>query len=271
MIDFNQLVIWEKKMPQKHGPAVATIMEALRRELKGRGIRVSDLVTRLGVAEPTVRRWLRGQGLTLDRLDRLCAAVGVDMRDLVARDDAPRESFTLSQERVLAADRGLALTFFAILQGAQRDDLENDFGFPTERLMANLRRLERLGLIETTRSGMLRAKLRRSVAWRRGGPLAVAFERTVKPLLFSQNFGSPDALYVSNMVRLTPSGRARVQALFEGLRDDILLIAGQEQSARLDGRDWSGVLMMIRPFENAEMTAEWRDGGRAKETGDGRS
>ncbi len=252
-------MIEDKKMPREQSLAVATIVDALRRELRRNSVRVSDLAASIGAAEPTIRRWLRGEGLTLDRLDQLCVAAGMDMRELIARDDAPPDRFTLAQERVLAADRSLALTFFAVLQGAQRADLERSFGFPAQRLTANIQRLERLGLLETTRSGTLRTKLRSTVAWRRAGPLAIAFERTVKPLFFSQDFGSPDALYVSNMSRLTASGRARVQALFDALLEDIRLVAEQEQAARLDGRDWSGVLMMIRPFEIAEMTAEWRE------------
>lgn len=246
-------------MSKTRRPGLATILSELRRELKGRGMRVADLARQLDVAEPTVWRWLRGEGLTLDRLDEICALADLDLRDLLARgEDDQRESFTLAQERVLAADRGLALVFFAILHGAQRRDLEEEFALPSDRLDSHLERLERLGLIEAPGRGRIRSKMRRSVRWRRGGPLSMSFERTVKPLFMSMDFGSPEALYVSDMVSMSEAGRARVHALFEALREDIHMIGEQERAARLEEREWSGILMMVRPFDLGELTSEWR-------------
>jgi len=42
------------------------------------------------------------------------------------------------------------------------------------------------------------------------------------------------------------------------LREDIYLIGEQERAAHLDGRDWSGVLMMVRPLNLDGLTSEWR-------------
>jgi hypothetical protein len=148
--------------------------------------------------------------------------------------------------------------FFAILHGAQPRDLEGEFALPRGRLDSHLERLKRLGLIEIRGGGRVRSQVRRSVRWRRGGPLSVAFEQTVKPLFLSMDFGSPDALYVSDMVALSEAGRVRVQALFEALRDDIHTIVEQERAGRLPGREWTGLLMLLRPFDLGELTSEWR-------------
>lgn len=249
-------------MPKPRRPGIAAVLTELRRALKARGVRVGQLAEALGVAEPTVWRWLRGDGLTLDRLDQICAIVDLDLRDLLERGGDEQDSFTLAQERILAADRGLALVFFAILNGAQRLDFENVFALPAARLDSHLERLKRLGLIEVPNRGRVRPLVRRSVRWRRGGPLSVAFERTVKPLLMSMDFGSPDARYVSDMVPLSDAGRGRVHALYQALRDDIHIIGAQEQAAHLEHREWTGILMMIRPFDIGEMTFEWT--GKAK-------
>lgn len=236
------------------------LLSELRQELKARGFRVSRLANELDVAEPTVWRWLRGEGLTLDRLDAICALADLDLRDLLGQADDDRlDRFTLAQERILAADRALALVFFAILHGAQRPDIEREFGLPPVRLDSHVERLKRLGLVDGTPRGRLRPKVQQSVRWRRGGPLSIAFERTIKPLFMSMDFGSADALYVSDMVAMSENGRARVHALFETLRADIQMIGQQERSAQLDGRQWTGVLMMVRPFDIGEMTSEWRE------------
>jgi Predicted transcriptional regulator len=257
MIDGQKSVVTRR-------PGLTMILSELRRELRARGIRVGQLAQETGVSEPTVWRWLRGEGLTLERLDRLCEIADIDLRDLLGREEDPAsESFTLAQERVLAADRGLALVFFAILHGAQRGELVRTFGLSAGRIDRHVQRLVRLGLVRAGARGKLVPGVRRSVRWRRGGPLAVAFDRTVKPLFLSMDFGAAQANYVSDMVPLSTAGQDRVQAMFETLRDDIHLIAEGERVQGAIQREWCGLLMMVRPFDMAETTAEWRQAGTA--------
>ena len=61
------------------------------------------------------------------------------------------------------------------------------------------------------------------------------------------------------MVALTETGRERILALFDALREDVHLIAEQEAVVQQDTRDWSGVLMMVRPLDIGEVTQEWND------------
>lgn len=241
-------------------PGVAAILAELRHELKRQDIRIGTLAERLEVAEPTVWRWLRGEGLSLTRLDQICAVAGLELRDLVGRSHGPEQAaFTLAQERILAADRGLALAFFAILHGAQRRDLEEQFGLVGKRLDQHLARLHRMDLVDIAPSGRLRARTRKAVRWRRGGPMSVAFEKTVKGFFIAMDFGAEESRYVSDMVRLSAAGRARVQALFEALREDIQFVCEQDQAAHMEEYDWSAVLMLIRPLDLQAMTREWRD------------
>ncbi|SFS09062.1 helix-turn-helix domain-containing protein [Sphingomonas jatrophae] len=235
--------------------SVLAIVSNLKRELKARGVRVRQLAEELGVAEPTVWRWLRGEGLTLVNLDAICTVAGLDLRDVVARGSSDlQDSFTPTQERVLAADRGLALVFFSIVNGAQREQITREFGLAADRVGSHLDRLVRLGLIDVTANGRIRPRTSRLVRWRRGGPLATAFEKTVKSLFLSMDFSSSDARYVSDMVSLTETGLARVHALFEALREDVHLIGREEEAAGLSDRVWSGVLMMVHPLQMSEVT-----------------
>jgi transcriptional regulator with XRE-family HTH domain len=252
-------MIGYRTKPAAERPGVAAILVELRQELRRQGVRVAHLAERLGVAEPTIWRWLRGRGLTLDRLEQICTILGLDLRDLFARaDEEGADRFTLAQERILAADRGLALLFFSFLNGAQRQECEREFGLGPERVDAYIERLHRLGLVDVRPGGRIRPLTSRSVRWRPGGPLAMAFDRTVKHFFLTMDFGASDARYVADMVRLSDAGRARVHALFEALGADIHVIAQQDRAARLDRYDWSAVLMLVRPLDIEEVTRELR-------------
>ena len=48
----------------------------------------------------------------------------------------------------------------------------------------------------------------------------------------SMDFVAAEARYASDMVALTETGRERILALFDGLREDIQLIATEPEEAR---------------------------------------
>jgi AcrR family transcriptional regulator len=243
-------------MPGDERYGTRAILAELRMELRRRRLTAKAIAEALGVAEPTVRRWFRGEGLLLERLEDLCDLAGLSLRDLIgALPDRGATSFTLAQERVLAADRALAFLFFSILNGSQPELFEREFRMPHARVDSYVQRLIRLGLVERAASGRVRALTTRNVGWRPGGPLAAAFERTVKHFVLSMDFGAKDAAYVSDMVRLSPAGQAQAHAMFAALRTQIHKLAEADRAAHLEPYEWCAVFMLVRPLDMDQVTA----------------
>lgn len=235
--------------------SIEALLGELRDELRRKRITAKDLAVRMGVAEPTMRRWLHGKGLMLDKLDQLCRAVGIDMRDLIGGlPDSRPGQFTYSQERALAADRALSFLFFSLLNGAEPESFQRDFKLPRARVDAYLQTLHRIGLIEYEPGKRIRMLTTRTVAWRPAGPLSKAFESTVRHYFLSVDFSAPDAAYVSDMVRVSSLGRARIHALFRAMRLEAFKIAQEDQEANLNQYDWTGILMLAHPFDMGKVT-----------------
>jgi len=232
----------------------AALLALLKVELRRRGWTAKAIGRQLGVAEPTIWRWFRGDGLTLDRLDQLCGLAGLELRDLIAA-LPPRGAtrFTLAQERVLASDRALAFLFFAILNGAQLADFQRELRLAERKIAAYLETLSRLGLIDIA-GGRVRPLTTRAVTWRPGGPLAAAFDATVKQYFLTMDFGAENAAYVADMVRMSGAARARVHALYSALRLEIHKLAAEDQAAKMDSYDWTAVLMLVRPLAMEAVT-----------------
>ena len=236
-------------------PHMTALLAELRAELRRRKMTGKVIAHSLGVAEPTVRRWLRGEGLLLERLEDLCGLAGISLRDLISLlPESGATRFTLAQERVLAADRPLAFLFFSILNGVQPDAFQREFHLRRGQVDAYVERLIRLGLVDRGPSGRARSLTTRSYSWRPGGPLATAFDKRIKHFFLSLDFGAEDAAYVSDMVRLSEAGRAQAHAMFAALRLEIHRLAEADQAAQFDHYDWSGVLMLVRPLDMAEVT-----------------
>ncbi|QNO27914.1 helix-turn-helix transcriptional regulator [Sphingopyxis sp. OPL5] len=229
------------------------ILSELRSARKRSGISIDRIARQMGVSEPTVSRWLRGQALTVDALDQLCVCIGTDLKTLIEQASDPgTDRLSLRQERILAADRRLSLLFFLILNGAQRESLERDFAIEPERCEDLVERLARLGLVAKTSSGRLRPLVSRSVRWQPGGPLATAFEQTVMSMMLGPGFGREGTHYVSQFALLDEEGREYVFSRFEALCEEILRGPGYVGHPSQD-RQWSSLFMMTRPIGIAEM------------------
>jgi transcriptional regulator with XRE-family HTH domain len=63
--------------------ATATVLETLNRLRAARGLSYRDIATRLDVSELTVKRYFTGRRLTLDRLERLCGILEIELFDLI--------------------------------------------------------------------------------------------------------------------------------------------------------------------------------------------
>jgi len=229
--------------------AVTHMVRTLRAELRRQGMSVADLAEKIGISEPTAWRWLRNQGLTVARLNMICAELDLDLADLF-------ELPPLEQaERLLAADRPLSLLFFTILHGAQKQDLVEDFDLSPLFVEQYIERLVRVGLLRVTTSGRLRPLTTRTVMWRADGPLATAFEQSVRGNVLNLN-GAADAHYVSHMLKLSEAGRARVHRAMQSLYIDILRIADEDAAAGHAASQWSALFMLVRPLP-LELMRQW--------------
>jgi len=239
---------------------VVRLLSQLNLERRRRGVSNDALASAVGVSSPTMSRWLRGQGLTLASLTDICEVLDIDLASLAkaAEEEEKPDAFTLRQERILAADRTLSLVFFLILNGAQPDEIACDFSIASELLRAKVDDLLRLGLASLSRSGRYVPMLQRTVRWRAGGPLAIAFDRTVKDIFLKSDFGSVDAHYVSQLVRMGERARRQLAARFQQLYDEFLIeeCDGDEIDS---ASEWSAVFMMTRPIAIGEMS-DWVHG-----------
>lgn len=247
-----------------------TLLDILRRDLRAGGHTMRSIAAKLGVGEATVKRWLAGKGLTLDRLDQLCALADVSFADLVEAANQPpgdlAQHLTLAQERALTEDSFLSFLFFLILGGWSPNDVVTDFDVPQAMVEGRLRRLERLALIDRRSGDRVRARIDRSVAWRRG-PMRAHFEQHMKRQFFEMDFASPEAMYTSEVVKLSPLGVARLGELIEQVRLDLQSLSDEDRRhARLPGQ-WYAVLFAARELDTAPLRARAKEAAVDEEGG----
>src|SRR5579862_1522517 len=94
----------------------AALVQGIKARLKIQGISYRELAQLIGISEPTVKRDLARGNFSLQRLDKICDALGVGVADLVQpAENAPLTELSEQQEQALATNpRALVVTYLII-------------------------------------------------------------------------------------------------------------------------------------------------------------
>lgn len=239
----------------------ADLLGALRRELRAGGWTAKRIAAHFSASEASVKRWLAGRGLTLTRFEDLAELAGLSLAELA--DLAPHsqrglaQELTLAQEQALSEDSLLSLLFMVIVGGEEWEDFARDFGVPEGAIEPALARLEKLALIDRLPGGRTRALLDRNALWRKS-PLRERFEMQMKPQFVSMDFAALDAVYASEVVKLSDAGAARLAEAIERHRREVHRLAEEDRRTALLPRRWHAVLYAARPLDGAGLRDELR-------------
>jgi hypothetical protein len=239
----------EEIMPHSQTAALCT---ALRRALKQRGIRHADAATHCGVGVASIKRWLGGRGLALDRLEQLAGLAGLSLADLAEAAAAPppelAEALTLAQEKALSDDDLLSFVFVVTLGGEPWQDIVDDFGVPPAAVASALAKLEKLALIDLLPGGRVRPRVVRNIIWRKA-PMRAQFEARMKPQFMAMDFAAPESVYTSDIYKLSDRGAAMLAELLEQQRRDLQALAESDRRQAVLARRWYTVLSAARPLD----------------------
>lgn len=228
------------------------MLAVLRRHLRKDGWTILRLSHELGVGEATVKRWLAGKGLTIDRLERLAGMCGMVLGDLAR--EAEEQScelaseLTLAQENALCSNIFLSFLFMTILNGIPPLETAADFAVPPRTLEAALARLERLALIDRLKSGKVRPLVDRAMVFRKL-PLRSLFETHMKRVFFELDYSAPETVYTSEVAKLSPAGAVQLAELMEQFRAQVQALADRDATSGAVPREWFGLLSVMRQLD----------------------
>ncbi|MET0964034.1 MAG: helix-turn-helix transcriptional regulator [Noviherbaspirillum sp.] len=173
----------------------ATLITALKQELKSAGMSYAQLAVKLGIAESSVKRMLARGEMPLSRLDAICAALKIDFADL-ARSVADARpllaELTPAQEQAVVADKKLLLTAICVLSQWTLEQITGYYRMSEAETIARLVRLDGLGIIELRPLNRYRLKLAKTFRWRPHGPVMRFFREHALLDYFSGGFDRED-------------------------------------------------------------------------------
>ncbi len=157
---------------------MAQMSKIIKAAAKSQGLTYSLLARRLDVSEPTIKRWLRGEGISIQQWMCLIEAIGIRLSDIAAALDEPaRDQFEYSekQEKVLSDTVGLLAFFQSLLLANSPTEIMREHALSKVSVSSYLRKLDEIGLIEWTDGMTCKLKLQGEPKWRKNGPLSKKF------------------------------------------------------------------------------------------------
>jgi transcriptional regulator with XRE-family HTH domain len=167
------------------------LVDALKAELKAAGITYAELAAHLDLAESSVKRMFSQADMPLTRIDEVLRVLRMDFAELARRiADTPPLGRELSeeQERAVVADRKLLLVAICCLSQWTFEQMLAAYRLAEPELVAQLLRLDRLGVIELKPLNRYRLLLDKTFRWRPDGPVMRFFREQVVADYYSGGF-----------------------------------------------------------------------------------
>jgi DNA-binding Lrp family transcriptional regulator len=229
----------------------AAIIGALKEVLKARAITYARIAKGLGLSEASVKRTFAQQSFTLERLDQICALIGIEISDLarmVAHEAATPAQLTREQEKELVSDTKLLLVAVHALNHWTFEDIASTYTFSKAECTRLLARLDRLGIIELLPNNKIRVKVARNFTWLPDGPIQQFFRAQLQDDFFRSRFDETGELMVLVSGMLSRASNALLQSRIRRLREEFSEAHHQDLELPLTERVGTSLLVAIRPW-----------------------
>jgi hypothetical protein len=240
----------------------AALVEALKRELRARGITYATLAPQLDLSEASVKRMFSRRDFTLKRLDEICRCAQIEFSELaraVARDETLISHLTLEQEKEIVSDRKLFLVAVCLLNHVSFDQIVETYDISSAECVKLLARLDRLKFIELLPANRVKLLVSRTFAWLPDGPIQQFFNHHAHNEFFRSRFNRPDEFMLVVNGMLSKSSSADVVGLLKRITREFSDLHNDDARLPLGERSPMTLLVAIRHWQLAAF-AELRRG-----------
>ncbi|HVY23394.1 MAG TPA: helix-turn-helix transcriptional regulator [Steroidobacteraceae bacterium] len=229
----------------------AQIVDVLKRMLKTRGITYRDLAKRINLSEASIKRVFAEETFTLQRLEKVCSAVGITVGELIrsaATEDSQNKYLKLEQEQILAQDPRLLACFYLLLNGRSTPDIQARLSLNEREIRSLYVKLDDARLIELLPGLKARLRVGPIVVWRTDGPVRRVYERQVKAEFLQSDFTGADESLQFCTAELSDASAQLLFRKLEQLSREFADYAALDRHLPLKQKRSVALLLAFRPW-----------------------
>ncbi|MFM7459793.1 MAG: helix-turn-helix domain-containing protein [Burkholderiales bacterium] len=155
------------------------LIDHLKREVKSRGLTYAKLAVAIGMSEASAKRLFAERNMSLERLDEMLKATGIELSELTGQFDRAHKrltQLTVKHEAKVVDDPKLILAAVCSLNLMTYDEILATYSLSPAELVGLLVRLDKLGFIDLLADNRFKLNVARTFTWIPNGPIMQAFK-----------------------------------------------------------------------------------------------
>ncbi len=225
------------------------LIKTLKKTLKAHGKTYADVSRQLGLSEASVKRLFSQENLSLERLDRICQMLDMEISDLVqlmTEQQHKLQQLTVEQEQEITDDITLLVVAICALNKWTIGDIVAFYDITEGECFLKLARLDRLKLIDLLPNNRIKVRVAPNFSWRENGPIQAFFQEKLGQEFLTGRFSRDDECLIVLNGMLSPESNAEFQRKLKRLAWEFDLLNSDDSSLKLQQRGGVTVVMAMR-------------------------
>lgn len=167
--------------------------------LKTKSITQDDFAIMLGISVPTIKRWLRGEGLLFRDLTKMLELLDLRLSEvsLIAEGNLNTQfNYSVTQEEALANTEGLLAFFDQLLKGRTPKQIAKSYKLSEKSLTFYLSKLDKIKLIQWLPQDKVKLLVSGEPSWIQNGLLSQKFKKQIIEEHLRHHLNSKDQMKV---------------------------------------------------------------------------
>ncbi len=228
------------------------IIDALKQELRSKGIQYKQLAEKLELSESTIKHMFSTKNFSLKRLDKICEILGLEISDLVAQHEArtPKiEQLTIEHERELVSDAALCLVAYCVVNNWTMQEIMDNYALSETDCIRCLAQLDRMKMIELLPENKIKRLISNNFTWHKNGPIEQFFKREAQERFLSGSFSGEDAARIIKLGDLSDKSILQIIERLENIGELYDELNSEDSKHAFNKRHGASMVLAIRKWE----------------------
>jgi len=228
------------------------LIRTLKQALKAHGKTYADVAAEIRLSEASVKRLFSREDFSLERFDRICHMLGMEISDLVQLMNEKQhklQQLTEEQEREVTNDTTLLLVAICVLNKWTMADIVAFYDISEGECFLKLAKLDHLKIIDLLPNNRIKVLVAPNFSWRTNGPIQAFFQKTLGQEFLKGRFSRDDECLIVLNGMLSPESNAEFQRKLKRLAWEFNLANTEDASLKLEKRGGVTVVMAMRGWK----------------------
>ncbi len=228
------------------------IIQALKTCLKESNLTYADVAKSLHLSEASVKRIFSEENISLQRLDKICRLLNIEICDLTHRAEKQHEEIkelTEEQEAEFVKQPKLLFVAYMLLNDFDFNAITNNYNIEELEAIQLLAHLDRIKFIDLLPGNRVKLLTSRNFRWRKNGAIERLFNQHIRKEFFQSNFTKTEECMQFSGAVLSRGSILILHKKIDKLVNEFNELAKQDASLPFEERLGCSIVGAIRPWE----------------------